>query len=282
MKTRTDQRIDLLGAVVPQRLDHLADPRLGDHVGRHAEAQPFQGALQHAQRRPAQRASATGAGSRRSRGSRWSRRRRNVPAGCRRPRSAQRSRCGRLCARLSVRRPLARSIQYHACSIWSSVSRRCELAFEDAAGVVGAQFGQGAHLHDVLHAGAQAGLDGLDLAALQQIAEARLGRFDRRLAELAALEQVDVLPADRRQFVAQHVLPMPPGQAGTGPAAARQQHEQEHHGVHSDQPTGIQPRGRCGGRGSCRLAVGGASPSASSLAAHLSFPIDNVLVTGQF
>ncbi len=42
-----------------------------------------------------------------------------------------------------------------------------QLAFEDASGVVGAQFGEGADLNDVLHAGAQAGLDGGHLAALQ-------------------------------------------------------------------------------------------------------------------
>ncbi len=81
-----------------------------------------------------------------------------------------------------------------------------QLAFEDAAGVVGAELGQGADLDDVLHAGAQAGLDGRHFAAFQQIAEARLGRFDGRLVELAALEQVDVLPADRRQFVVE-ILP---------------------------------------------------------------------------
>ena len=84
-----------------------------------------------------------------------------------------------------------------------------ELALEDAAGVVGADLGQGANLDDVVHPGAQAGLDGADLAALQQIAEAGLGRLDGRLAELAALEEVDVLPADRRQFLAEKLATPP-------------------------------------------------------------------------
>ena len=92
-----------------------------------------------------------------------------------------------------------------------------QLAFEDAAGVVGAQLGQGAHLHDVLHAGPQAGLDGVDLAAFEQVAEAGLGRLDGRLAELAALEQVDVLPGDRRQLVAPDWRRAGAGRAGRPP-----------------------------------------------------------------
>ena len=55
-------------------------------------------------------------------------------------------------------------------------------------------------------------LDRVHLAALQQVAEARLGRLDGGLVELAALEQVDVLAADRRQFLAQLRLAVPPGQ----------------------------------------------------------------------
>ncbi len=49
------ERIDSLCAMVPQRFDEFADARLGDDVGRHAEAQPFQGAMQNAQSRAAQR-----------------------------------------------------------------------------------------------------------------------------------------------------------------------------------------------------------------------------------
>ena len=85
--------------------------------------------------------------------------------------------------------------------------------------------GQGAHLDDVLHAGPQAGLDRGDLAAFQQVAEARLGRLDGRLVELAALEQVDVLAADRRELVAQVLAPL---QVPAQQERRRQQHRQQH------------------------------------------------------
>ncbi len=49
------QRIDLVAAVVPQALDHLADAGLGDDARLNAAAQPFQGAMEDAQGSPAQR-----------------------------------------------------------------------------------------------------------------------------------------------------------------------------------------------------------------------------------
>ena len=81
-----------------------------------------------------------------------------------------------------------------------------QLAFEDAAGVVGADFGEGTHLHHVLHARPKAGLDGIDLAPLQQPAQVRLGRLHDRFIELGTLKKLDVLTRDRRELAGQ-VLP---------------------------------------------------------------------------
>jgi hypothetical protein len=113
-----------------------------------------------------------------------------------------------------------------------------QLPFEDAPGLVGAQLGQGADLHHVLHPRAQAGLDGRQLAALQQVAEAGLGRVEQRLAELPALEQVDVLPRDGGQFLPAGRPPVevPPQQEG-GRRQHRHDHRHDHdryqvHGVH--------------------------------------------------
>ena len=52
-----------------------------------------------------------------------------------------------------------------------------------------------------MSAGSKAGLDGIELAAFEQQAKAGLGGFHGRLAELAALEQIDVLARDRREFI---------------------------------------------------------------------------------
>ena len=139
--------------------------------------------------------------------------------------SAQRSRCGRLCERFRLRKPVGQVDPVPGLFDLVVGQPALQLAFEDAAGVVGAELGQGADLDDVLHAGPQAGLDGLDLAALEQVAEAGLGRFDGGLAELAALEQVDVLPADRRQFVAWVLAPM---QVPAEQEGRRHQHRQQH------------------------------------------------------
>ena len=76
-----------------------------------------------------------------------------------------------------------------------------KLAFEDSAGVVGSQLGEGPHLDDVLHPGSHARFHRRHFAPFEQIAEAGLGRFDRSLVDLPALEKLDVLPADRRKFV---------------------------------------------------------------------------------
>ena len=152
-----------------------------------------------------------------------------------------------------------------------------KLAFQDAAGVVGAEFGQRADLDDVLHPGPQARLDRFHFAAFEQIAEAALGRLDGRFVELKALIKVDVLPADRRQFFAQH-LPTAPmadqDKKGRG-HQHRQNDDQDHHGVHGYSPS------------SALLRLPDPSPSPTrpridSLAAHLTFTIDNVFIAGQF
>ncbi len=52
-----------------------------------------------------------------------------------------------------------------------------QLPFQDLAGVLGAQLGQGADLDDELHPGPQTGLDGRHVAAFQQVPETGLDRF---------------------------------------------------------------------------------------------------------
>jgi hypothetical protein len=83
-----------------------------------------------------------------------------------------------------------------------------ELAFENTAGVIGAEFRQSTDMNDKLSSGTKAGFHFLHVAAFQEFAEARLGGFDGGLVEFAALEKIDVLACDRRQFLAQHVPPI--------------------------------------------------------------------------
>ncbi len=91
-----------------------------------------------------------------------------------------------------------------------------QLALENSAGIVGAELGQGPDLNDIMRARSQAGLDGVQLPAFQQFPEAVLGGFHRRLTELAALEEVDVLPAHGRQLLTALLLPaqVPPEEEG--------------------------------------------------------------------
>ena len=93
--------------------------------------------------------------------------------------SAQRSRCGRLSSRFKAAQAAGQVDPVPGLLDLVVGQAALELAFEDAAGVVGADLGQGPDLNDVVHARAQTGLDGLDVAALQQVAEARLGRLRR-------------------------------------------------------------------------------------------------------
>ena len=254
------QRIDLLVPLIPERLDHLADAGLGHQRRLDAEAQPLQGAVQHPQGGAAQRrvrlAQVAGEAEKAD--------------GFGGEEVAQRQVAGRLGTAKQVRQALGAVEAAQAVGQVDPVPRlfdgvvgqaALELAFENAAGVVGAELGQGAHLDDVLHPGAQTGLDGGDLAAFQQIAEAGLGRLHRRLAELAALEQVDVLPADRRQLVAQQLPPSP---------VADQQKERRRH-QHGSSTTRIITACSFVPNAVIR-ARRAARPFAPSLAAHLPSP----------
>ncbi len=226
------QRIDLPVAAVPERFDHLADASLGHQRRLDAEAQPLQGAVQHAEGGAAERrvglAQVAGEAE--------------EADGFGGEEMAQRQFGGRLRAAQQVRQALGAVEGAQAVGQVDPVpglfdgvvgQPALELALEDAAGVVGADLGQGANQDDVLHPGAQAGLDGAHLAALQQIAEAGLGRLHRRLAQLDALVDVDVLPADRRQFLAEKLTTTPV--ADEQNKRRRHQHRQDHgkdqHGV---------------------------------------------------
>jgi hypothetical protein len=101
-----------------------------------------------------------------------------------------------------------------------------EMVLEDAAGVIGAKLGEGTHLDDELCTGAEAGLGGLDFAALQQGAEAYLGGFDGIFVELSALEKIDMLARDRGNLV------------GTFLAALEEAAEQERGSKHHRQQYG--------------------------------------------
>ena len=103
---------------------NLAEPGLDDQqAGTRQSAGPRPRDAAH---RSAARPSGVSAcaDSLRSRESRPSPLRNNAPAASRAPVPKQRSRWGKLSCRFSMRRPAARSIQYHACSSWSSLSRR--------------------------------------------------------------------------------------------------------------------------------------------------------------
>ena len=73
-----------------------------------------------------------------------------------------------------------------------------ELAFQDAAGGVGADLSEGADLEEELGAGAQRVGDFLVFAALEQGAEAALDGFHDFFVYLSGLKNLEVLADDRR------------------------------------------------------------------------------------
>jgi hypothetical protein len=74
-----------------------------------------------------------------------------------------------------------------------------QLAAEDGADVWTAQFRERLYLDGVLQPWPQAGFSVGYLAAFQKRSKPGLGGFDRRFAEPATLEKVQVLLCDRRQ-----------------------------------------------------------------------------------
>ena len=159
-----------------------------------------------------------------------------------------------------------------------------ELAFQDKAGVVGAELRERAHLDHVVHAGPQARLDSVYLPPLQQVAEAGLGRFDRRFTQLAALEKVDVLPADGGKLVAQVLaLVQVPAKQESGSHQDRQQHahDEDQPGGHDYQSFARRPGPEkvCGPLNS---KVQTPFPDHRWLLAHLPVAVHDVLVASQF
>ena len=215
-----DQRVDSLGPVVPQVFQHLAQAGLDDHLRLHAEAQPLDGPVQDAQGGAAQRrlgvAQVAGETQKADRLGGEEVAQRQV---ARQLGAAQQVRQ----ALLAVERAQAVGQVDPVPGLFQDVVAEpaVELAFEDAAGVVGADLGQGADVDDVVHAGPQAGLDRGQLAALQEFAQLRLGGLQHRLVQLAALEQVDVLTGDGREFLAE-------GAAARGVPAEQERGGQRH------------------------------------------------------
>ena len=70
-----------------------------------------------------------------------------------------------------------------------------ELAFENSAGGLGAEFGEGPHLHDELFPGPKPSLDGGVFASFEHRLESAFRRFDEFGVEFAPLEQFEMLPA---------------------------------------------------------------------------------------
>jgi hypothetical protein len=99
-----------------------------------------------------------------------------------------------------------------------------QLAFENASGILRADFHQGPDLNNIMGPRPQTGFDGLPFAPFEQMTHAGLGGFHGCFAELSALEEIDVLSRDRGKLLAVVLAAV---QMASQEEGCRQEHREE-------------------------------------------------------
>jgi hypothetical protein len=186
--------------LIPQRLDHFAQARFLNHQRRHAETQSLDHAVQETQGRLPERRLRLTQIARES----------EDAHGLRREVMPERRFARRLRAAQEMRQALLAIEDAQAGGEIDPVPRLFELivaqaalklAFQDAAGDVGADFGQRANLIDEMRARTDARLDRAFAAVLEKYAKTPLGHLDGGFVEFARLKNLEVLPGDVRDGI---------------------------------------------------------------------------------